>query len=554
MLLDTASLERLRFWTVGSLASADPATVPPGAAVHRGRPAGRPGAGPPAERPRARRRRRRGRWAPDPALIRAAVIVAVTLLCGAATAACGPIVFVGLLVPHLVRALTGPDLRWLLPYCAVLAPVLLLGADVLGRVLGRPGELQVGMVTAVLGGPLFLLASCVTPRAGRVRGHDRSADPRRLVAAASAPRRWPSGSAARCSRWRRWSSPSAAATTRWPRPTCCAPWPAAAPPAEDFIVRELRLPRLVTALLVGAALALAGAVFQSLVRNPLGSPDMLGFTQGAPTGACSWWSLGGSSLALAGAAVVGGLATGLLIYAARLAARRARLPADPGRHRHRRDPHRRQRLPADPGPADGRRPGGALAHRQPRRAGLGQRGAAAGRPGGAGAAGAAGLRPGAADDRVGRRHRQRPRRAASSGLRLVLLAAAVLLVSFAAAAAGPVSFVALTAPHLARRLTRAPGPNLLPSMASARRCWSPPTWLAQRAFTGHQLPVGVVTGVHRRRLPGLAAGHRTPGGPAVTPATPRRGTEHPDDGARQSRLERHRADPRLRQADHRRAT
>ncbi|WP_456320240.1 FecCD family ABC transporter permease [Micromonospora tarensis] len=91
-----------------------------------------------------------------PALIRAAVIVAVTLLCGAATAACGPIVFVGLLVPHLVRALTGPDLRWLLPYCAVLAPALLLGADVLGRVLGRPGELQVGMVTAVLGGPLFL--------------------------------------------------------------------------------------------------------------------------------------------------------------------------------------------------------------------------------------------------------------------------------------------------------------------------------------------------------------------------------------------------------------
>lgn len=60
------------------------------------------------------------------------------------------------MVPHLVRALTGPDLRWMLPYCAVLAPVLLLGADVLGRLLGRPGELQVGIVTAVLGGPLFL--------------------------------------------------------------------------------------------------------------------------------------------------------------------------------------------------------------------------------------------------------------------------------------------------------------------------------------------------------------------------------------------------------------
>ena len=85
-----------------------------------------------------------------------ALAAAITLLCGAATAACGPIVFVGLLVPHLVRALTGPDLRWLLPYCGLLAPVLLLGSDVLGRVLGRPGELQVGIVTAVLGGPLFL--------------------------------------------------------------------------------------------------------------------------------------------------------------------------------------------------------------------------------------------------------------------------------------------------------------------------------------------------------------------------------------------------------------
>ncbi|MBQ1012895.1 iron chelate uptake ABC transporter family permease subunit, partial [Micromonospora sp. M51] len=85
--------------------------------------------------------------------------------------------------------------------------------------------------------------------------------------------------------------------------------------AEQFIVYDLRLPRLVTALLVGAALALAGTVFQSLVRNPLGSPDILGFTQGASTGALVVVVLGGSSLALAGAAVAGGLGTGLLIYA-----------------------------------------------------------------------------------------------------------------------------------------------------------------------------------------------------------------------------------------------
>lgn len=70
--------------------------------------------------------------------------------------ACGPIVFVGLMVPHLVRAVTGPDMRWILPYAAVLSPVLLLGADVIGRVVARPAEVQVGIVTAIIGGPVFI--------------------------------------------------------------------------------------------------------------------------------------------------------------------------------------------------------------------------------------------------------------------------------------------------------------------------------------------------------------------------------------------------------------
>ena len=71
---------------------------------------------------------------------RAAGAVAVTLLCGAATAAAGPIVFVGLTVPHVARALCGPDQRWVLPYSAVLAPIFLLAADVIGRVVDRPGR------------------------------------------------------------------------------------------------------------------------------------------------------------------------------------------------------------------------------------------------------------------------------------------------------------------------------------------------------------------------------------------------------------------------------
>ncbi|WP_323379447.1 FecCD family ABC transporter permease [Streptomyces durbertensis] len=155
MLLDTAALDRMRFWAVGSLAGAEAATVGRLApfvlvgvvlALGLGRALNAMQLGEDSARALGAR----------PAAVRAAAIVAVTLLCGAATAACGPLVFVGLIVPHLVRSLTGPDLRWQLPYCAVLAPVLLLGADVLGRVVARPGELQVGIVTAVLGGPLFL--------------------------------------------------------------------------------------------------------------------------------------------------------------------------------------------------------------------------------------------------------------------------------------------------------------------------------------------------------------------------------------------------------------
>ncbi|MFE5915166.1 FecCD family ABC transporter permease [Streptomyces wedmorensis] len=87
---------------------------------------------------------------------RALGAVAVMLLCGAATAAAGPIGFVGLAVPHVARFFVGPDQRWVFAYSMLLAPVLLLGADVLGRVLGAPGEVQVGIVTAFLGAPLFI--------------------------------------------------------------------------------------------------------------------------------------------------------------------------------------------------------------------------------------------------------------------------------------------------------------------------------------------------------------------------------------------------------------
>ena len=83
-------------------------------------------------------------------------LAAITLLCGAATAACGPIAFVGLVAPHVVRAFTGPDHRWLVPGSGLLGAVLLMTADVLGRVVTRPGELPAGIVLALVGAPFFI--------------------------------------------------------------------------------------------------------------------------------------------------------------------------------------------------------------------------------------------------------------------------------------------------------------------------------------------------------------------------------------------------------------
>ncbi|MFC5288271.1 FecCD family ABC transporter permease [Actinokineospora guangxiensis] len=88
--------------------------------------------------------------------VRVGCVLAITLLCGASVALAGPIAFIGLTVPHIARAITGPDQRWVLPYCAVLAPTLLLMADVLGRLVMSPREIEVGIVTALLGAPVFI--------------------------------------------------------------------------------------------------------------------------------------------------------------------------------------------------------------------------------------------------------------------------------------------------------------------------------------------------------------------------------------------------------------
>ncbi|MFE2045386.1 FecCD family ABC transporter permease [Streptomyces sp. NPDC059477] len=155
MIMDQAALGKMRFWTVGSLNAATADTIlqvlpflVTGTLLALGlaRPLNAMAMGDDTAKALGAHLNR----------TRALSMLAATVLCGAATAACGPIVFVGLMVPHMVRSFTGPDLRWILPYATVLSPVLLLGADVIGRVIARPAEVQVGIITAILGGPVFI--------------------------------------------------------------------------------------------------------------------------------------------------------------------------------------------------------------------------------------------------------------------------------------------------------------------------------------------------------------------------------------------------------------
>ncbi|MGW3288888.1 FecCD family ABC transporter permease [Streptomyces sp. NPDC001002] len=155
MISDQAALGKMRFWTVGSLTTATDETVlqvlpfiAVGTVLALGlaRPLNALAMGDDTAKALGANLNR----------TRALAMLAATVLCGAATAACGPIVFVGLMVPHVVRSFTGPDLRWILPYATILSPVMLLGSDVVGRVVARPSEVQVGIVTAIIGGPVFI--------------------------------------------------------------------------------------------------------------------------------------------------------------------------------------------------------------------------------------------------------------------------------------------------------------------------------------------------------------------------------------------------------------
>ncbi|MEU6402619.1 iron chelate uptake ABC transporter family permease subunit [Streptomyces sp. NPDC046985] len=263
---------------------------------------------------------------------------------------------------------------------------------------------------------------------------------------------------------------------------------------QEFVVRELRLPRALVGLLVGACLGLGGALFQSVSRNPLGSPDVLGLSQGATAGALTVIVLlSGGAAAVTLGALVGGLATGLCLYL--LAWKR-------GVHGY------RLVLVGIGVNAVVTAVDGYLVTKadfvDAARAVVWMTGSLSGRdwtqvwPLLAVCAvllplvlgNARGLRMLEMGDDTAYALGVRVER-----VRLLTTAAAVLLTAAATAAAGPVSFVALIAPQLARRLTRSPGPNLAPSLCMGAVLLVTADWAAQRAFGADQLPVGVVTGV-----------------------------------------------------------
>ncbi|MGW3509261.1 FecCD family ABC transporter permease [Streptomyces sp. NPDC000994] len=263
---------------------------------------------------------------------------------------------------------------------------------------------------------------------------------------------------------------------------------------QEFVVRELRLPRVLVGLLVGGCLGVGGALFQSVSRNPLGSPDVLGLSQGSAAGALTVIVLfSGSATAVTLGALVGGLVTGTAIYL--LAWKR-------GVHGY------RLVLVGIGVSAVVTAVNGYLITKadfvDAARAVVWMTGSLNGRdwtqvgplavlcavvlP--VVLANARALRMLEMGDDVSHALGVRVER-----VRLLLMGCAVLLVAAATAAAGPVSFVALTAPQLARRLTCSPGPNLVPSLCMGAALLVTADLAAQRAFGADQLPVGVVTGV-----------------------------------------------------------
>jgi iron complex transport system permease protein len=261
---------------------------------------------------------------------------------------------------------------------------------------------------------------------------------------------------------------------------------------DRVVVLEWRMPRMLMALLVGAALGISGAIFQALTRNALGSPDIIGINFGAYTGALIVIAgIGGGYYAVAGGALIGGLITAVLVYALSyrngLAGYRL-IVVGIGVSAVLNSVNQWIIIKLDLHTAitasvwqQGTLSGLSWSQVLPMTVCLVVMAAILVAMGpqlpvlqmGDDAAGALGVRP----DRA----------------RLGYLVVGVGLVALACAAAGPITFVALVAPQIARRLTASPGVSLVPSAVMGAVLLLVGDVIAQQAFSGTELPVGTVT-------------------------------------------------------------
>jgi iron complex transport system permease protein len=249
--------------------------------------------------------------------------------------------------------------------------------------------------------------------------------------------------------------------------------------ATRFVVGSLRAPRLVAGILVGAALGASGAVFQSVTRNPLGSPDVIGFGTGAATGAVAVITLtGGDSAAVAAGALAGGLLTAAAVYL--LAFRHGAL-------------HGFRLVLVGVGVT-----GMLTAFNQWMLTRASLNDAVSAQIWLTGSLNAVGW-PQTVPPAVALAVLLPPALLLGRGtdllelVRLAVVGLAVALVAVATATAGPVTFVALAAPQAARRLTRAPGAGIGPAAVTGALIVPVSDLIAQRALPS-ELPVGVATG------------------------------------------------------------
>ncbi len=260
---------------------------------------------------------------------------------------------------------------------------------------------------------------------------------------------------------------------------------------DRVVILEWRLPRILMALLIGAALGVSGAIFQALTRNPLGSPDIIGVNSGAYTGALAVIGIGGGYYTVAAGALAGGLVTAVVVYALsyrnglagyRLIVVGIAVSAVLNSVNQwiviKLDYHTAVTAAVwQQGTLNGLSWAqvlpmtvclvgltGALVALGPQLPVLQM---------GDDAAGALGVRP----DRA----------------RVAYLVVGVGLVALACAAAGPISFVALAAPQIARRLAASPGVGLVPSAVMGAALLLVSDVIAQQLLRGSELPVGAVT-------------------------------------------------------------